>query len=709
MKQKEQYAGLDYFRVIAALLVITIHTSPLSSVDITGDFVLTRIIARIAVPFFFMTSGFFLLPDYTENKKSLWRFIKKTAIYYIFGSILYLPVNLYAGYFNKSDLLYNIFRDILLDGTFYHLWYLPAAMLGALITCFLLKKFKASNAFFITLLLYAIGLFGDSYYGAISKVYLIKSFYGVLFTVSSYTRNGIFFAPVFIMLGGIIRNHKVRRVKSCTLCFLISFALLIVEGLLLHAFNLQKHDTMYFMLLPCMFFLFQSLLFISGKGSKILRKLSMVMYIIHPFIIILLRGILKACRLKVLIDKSLIFYILVSAFTFVLSFFIVKKAKGINKKNTSNEKVQGDRAWAEINLDNLRENVKLIKGQLQEGCEIMAVVKANAYGFGDVKISNFLSGLGIKSFAIATVDEGIRLRKNGIKGNILILGYTGPHRIYDLVKYNLMQTVADLEHAKELDAFNEEISVHIKVDTGMHRLGEYYKNIEKIESIYRCKNLKICGIFSHLCTADSLQADDVEFTREQINSFYKVLRKLKEHNLKIPKAHIQSSYGILNYPEVKLSYARIGIALYGVLSAKDRTKVKLDLKPVLSLRSRVVLTRKISEGDTVGYGRQFTAMKDLHIAVISIGYADGLPRALSCGNGEVLLHGCRVPIIGRICMDQLMININDVENVKPGDIVTLIGSDGKEEITAEEVAAASHTITNELLSRLGERIERIYL
>ncbi|GBF33696.1 alanine racemase [Desulfocucumis palustris] len=369
-----------------------------------------------------------------------------------------------------------------------------------------------------------------------------------------------------------------------------------------------------------------------------------------------------------------------------------------------------DRAWAEIHLANLGHNVKVLRNLLPHGCELMAVVKANAYGHGDVKIARYLNRIGVFSFAVATIEEGIRLRTYGIKGNILILGYTDPHRLPELVRYRLSQTVVDYKHAKQLNASEQPISVHIKIDTGMHRLGESCNNTAEIESIFQCRNLRVCGIYTHLYVADSTQEDDIAFTKEQLSDFYTLLEHLKQHRIKLPKMHIQSSYGILNYPELQCSYARIGIALYGVLSSpSNRTKIQPELRPVLSLKSRVVLIRQIVAGECVGYGRAFSASRNTRIAVLSIGYADGVPRSLSCGKGEVLIHGCRAPIIGRICMDQLMIDITDIHNVKRGDIATLLGEGGSEVITAEEVAAASETIANELLSRLGSRLERVYL
>ena len=191
----------------------------------------------------------------------------------------------------------------------------------------------------------------------------------------------------------------------------------------------------------------------------------------------------------------------------------------------------------------------------------------------------------------------------------------------------------------------------------------------------------------------------------QINCFYKVLDQIKERGIKLPKTHIQSSYGLLNYPELKCDYVRTGVALYGVLSSpNDKTKLNLDLKPVLSLKSRVVLTRIIKKGESVGYGRTFVANRDSKIALLPIGYADGYPRNLSGGKCYVLINGHKAPIVGRICMDQMAVDVTDIPDVKVGMEVTLIGSDGNREITAPMVADNASSITNELLSRMGQRL-----
>jgi len=339
----------------------------------------------------------------------------------------------------------------------------------------------------------------------------------------------------------------------------------------------------------------------------------------------------------------------------------------------------------------------------------MSVVKANAYGHGAVRVSSRLNEIGIDHFAVATIDEGIQLRKRGIEGEILILGYTSPLRTPELSHYDLTQTAVDISHAVALNNGGKSIKTHIKVNTGMNRLGENFNHVSGIADLFKFKNLEITGIFTHLCVSDSSKMDDITFTNEQIRNFYELLSELKSKNIRIPIIHIQSSYGVLNYPGLMCDYARIGIVLYGVFSTSNsRTRLSPDLRPVLSLKSRVVLIRTVEPGEYVGYGRNFIAKRKTKIAIISIGYGDGIPRCLSGGKGNVLIRGHRVPIVGKICMDQLMADVTEIPRAAEGDVVTLIGEDGCEEITAEQMAENAGTISNELLSRLGNRVERIF-
>lgn len=706
MSKYKSYTGVDFFRLIAAILIITIHTSPLASFSATGDFILTRIVARVAVPFFFMTSGFFLISRYSRDNDKLKKFVKKTACIYGVAIFIYIPVNVYNGYFNGDTLIPNILKDLLFDGTIYHLWYLPASIFGAWIAWYLVKHLDYKRALIVSSILYLIGLFGDSYYGIAEKIRGLNSFYQFVFQVSDYTRNGIFFAPVFFVLGGLIADthHKISFGKS--VCgFGFSFAFMLAEAMLLHYFDLQRHDSMYMFLLPCIYFLFQAILHFQGKRLVWMRTLSLCMYIIHPMMIIAVRLLAKITHLQNLLIENSMLHFLMVCFTSVV--FSIVVTAFLNTRSRKNRKPASkmDRAWIEVDLKNLVHNAKVLKKAMPPKCQLMAVVKAEAYGHRAFEISACLEKAGVKAFAVATIDEGIQLRKYGIRGEILILGYTAVWRAAELRKYNLIQTLIDYEYATALNKQGVSIKAHLKIDTGMHRLGISSNDLTDVEKVFSLKHITVCGIYTHLCCSDSLEASDVAFTCEQIDRFYSLIDALRNRGITVPKLHIQSSYGFFNYPQLQCDYVRTGVALYGVLSSPhDETVRELDLRPVLSLKSEVILIRSVSKGDSVGYGRTFIAGRDSRIAIIPIGYADGVPRDLSCGNGAVRIGQYIVPIIGRICMDQLAVDITDADDIAVGDIATLIEAKADSELAAPVVADHTGSISNELLCRMGARL-----
>ncbi|MCM1127682.1 MAG: serine racemase VanT catalytic subunit [Lachnospiraceae bacterium] len=373
------------------------------------------------------------------------------------------------------------------------------------------------------------------------------------------------------------------------------------------------------------------------------------------------------------------------------------------------------RAWIELNLDNLLHNANQLKSRLSPGCRLMPAVKANAYGHGSVLIARALNQMGIRSFCVASAREGAALREAGIEGQILVLGFTHPEVFPLLTKYDLTQTVVDAAYAGLLADYGSPLKVHISVDTGMRRLGERSEHLSSILSFWRYKTLKITGLYSHLCVADSPSPVDIQFTLMQFQRFDTIVDALHQKGIDGFSTHIQGSYGFLNYPEYHYDYIRPGIALYGCKSLPaDQTKVELPLRPVLSLKARLVSIRALLPGESAGYGLTYTAEKPLLIGTVSIGYADGIPRSLS-GKGYALVRGRRAPVIGRICMDQLLLDVTDIPDAAPMDEVVLIGSsvysDGiseyKNEISVEELAQQGQTISNEILSCLGERLERI--
>lgn len=363
-----------------------------------------------------------------------------------------------------------------------------------------------------------------------------------------------------------------------------------------------------------------------------------------------------------------------------------------------------DRAWKELDLKNLAHNVGELNAIMPEGCSLMAILKANAYGHGAYEISKELMKLGIDAYAVATLDEGIELRTFGVKGIILVLGYTDPFRASDLNKHRITQCVFDTEYAEKLNSVGYKLSVHIAIDSGMHRLGIDSNDTNAVKSIYNMNNLSVDGIFTHLCSCDSLKDEEVAYTNKQINAFMSVIDHLKASGYDVKSKHIQSSYGLINYPDIKCDYARIGISLYGVDSSVVSDKLrKINVRPVMSLKSRIIQVRSLNADEYVGYSRTFKTERESRIAVVPVGYADGLPRCLSGGKAEVLVCGKRAPIIGRICMDQFIIDITDIPGACFNSVVTVIGNDGEESISAEELASKADTITNDLLSGLGQR------
>lgn len=368
---------------------------------------------------------------------------------------------------------------------------------------------------------------------------------------------------------------------------------------------------------------------------------------------------------------------------------------------------QKGRAWIELNIDNLAHNISQFRSILSPKCAIMPAIKANAYGHGAVIIAEALQDLGIKDFCVATVNEAIELREAGISGQLLILGYTSQEQFSDLVRYNLTQTVIDYLYAKLLNDYGQAVSVHIGIDTGMHRLGERSENIEDIYKIWGFDNLKITGVYSHLCVSDGGSDAERKLTLKQVAEFNSVIDSLHRKGIYHFKTHIQGSYGVLNYPFLKFDYARLGIALYGVLSSpNDRIISDIKLKPVLSLKARIACVKQLHKGEAIGYGFTYKARKEMRIATVTIGYADGIPRELS-NKGFVLINGTRAAIVGRICMDQLMVDVTGIQGVSYGDEVIFIGKSGDSEIFAADLANSIDTISNELLSQLGNRLGRI--
>jgi serine/alanine racemase len=700
MRASSKHAVLDAFRVAAAFLVVSIHVSPLQSIDTTADFIFTRIIARVAVPFFLMITGYFLASHEADrNSLNFKTFLKKAAVLYGAAIVIFLPLNYYNGYLSNSPM--QMLKDILFNGTFYHLWYLPAILLGALITVPLWRKFGWRFVFTASVLLYVIGLGGDSYYGFASRIPALKTFYDGVFGIADYTRNGVFLAPVFLMMGtGLFAQKKTRPPfsrRTLIVGLAVSFGVLVAEALWLHSIDVQRHDSMYIMLLPCMYFLFALLASFDTKGNKKLRTGAMAVYIIHPWSIVLVRGVAKFTgTVDLLVDNQLILYILVCIVTAIAAAVFIYLMNMIKKPAPS---LTG-RAWIEIDRQALRHNAEVLQKLLPATNRLIAVVKANGYGHGAVEVARELEKCGVQAFATATLDEGVALRRGGVRGDILVMGYTNPADAKLLKRCRLTQTVMDGAYASALHETGIKLDVHIKIDSG---------DLPEIERIFGFKNLIVKGMLTHLSEADNLTDGAIEFTLNQVSAFTATVDILKAKGYPVGKLHIQESYGILNYPDLPCDYARAGIALYGVLCKNDKTRLSPELRPALALKARVAEVKRINSGEPVSYSRTFIAKAPMKIATVTIGYADGIPRNSIHRDGYVLLHGQRAPIIGRICMDLMVIDVTKIDGAKAGDIVTVIGRDGEETIRCEDLAESCGTITNEILSRLGPRLPRLFI
>lgn len=384
---------------------------------------------------------------------------------------------------------------------------------------------------------------------------------------------------------------------------------------------------------------------------------------------------------------------------------------------TDTQAAGGRRAWIDIRLDHIVHNAGFLKSLLPEKTGIMAVLKADAYGHGAGQTGIALEKHGVSHFAVADLGEALTLRKSGVKGEILILGAT-PVSEYDLLlRHNLSQSLIGEDYARELARVlslhtrrsGRKMKIHVKLDTGMGRLGEPWHRRDALRSIYAWDCFSVQGTFSHLSSADGLSEEDRDYTLSQIKRFFDTTAFLKASGVETGPVHLQSSYGILNYPGLPCAFARPGIALYGNLSDKTSSPSRAAfLKPALSLSARVVQVKPMEKDIPVGYGRHFRMPAKGKMAVIAMGYADGLPRSLSDRGGEVLIHGQRAPIAGRICMDYFMADVTHINEVTAGDTATLIGEDGDETIRAEDLAQKCGTITNELFSRLGSRLEKRY-
>lgn len=367
--------------------------------------------------------------------------------------------------------------------------------------------------------------------------------------------------------------------------------------------------------------------------------------------------------------------------------------------------------WAEINLDTLASNMRQIKS-CSKSKEIIAVVKADAYGHGALDIAPVLLENGATSLAVAVVNEGVELRRGGIECPIMVLGFTPPSLIDNLLKYDIQQTVFSYNYAKELSTIakrkHKKAKIHIAVDTGMGRIGfmPSEESIKEVIEISKLPNIEIEGLFSHFSTADE---KDKEYSNYQLNSFNNFYEGLKNQGVNIKIRHIANSAAITEMPETHFEAVRPGIILYGYYPSEEVDKSRIKLKPVMELKTNIVHIKSIPSGYYISYGRRFQASRDSIIATLPVGYADGYTRLLN-NKAKVIINGQLAPVVGSICMDQCMVDVTDIEGgVKVGDEVILIGEKDGVKLNADHIAKMLGTINYEVVCMITKRVPRVYI
>lgn len=372
------------------------------------------------------------------------------------------------------------------------------------------------------------------------------------------------------------------------------------------------------------------------------------------------------------------------------------------------------RAWAEISLDALTHNVEKIREKLADGTEYCAVVKADAYGHGEEIVCRRLYELGVRFYAVSSFEEAVRVRGYCPEGEILILGYTSPECAPMLAEKHIIQTIVSGEYAKALSDFSQPgcpVRCHIALDTGMGRIGVQTEEPAacywELEQILAHPGLSVEGLFTHFAVADEDAAEHVAYTNKQEETIFRVADHLRSKGADLKHVHCMNSAAILYRNTPRSTLGRAGIIMYG-LKPNAALDVPLDLEPVLSFRSRISHIKTAAAGTCISYGRTYVTDTERRIATVTIGYADGYSRALS-NKGEVLVCGTRCPITGRVCMDQMMIDVTDVPEAEIGAVVTLIGTDGTETITADDVAGICGTIGYEIVCGISKRVPRMFL
>lgn len=374
------------------------------------------------------------------------------------------------------------------------------------------------------------------------------------------------------------------------------------------------------------------------------------------------------------------------------------------------------RTWAEVSLDNLEHNYRAIKNHIPEGCRFLGVMKADAYGHGAVPLSHALCELGAEYLAVSNLEEAIQLRRGGVRAPMLILGYTPASFADTMVFMDITQEVHSLEYAKELDTAlagtNYILNVHLKLDTGMTRIGffayDHERTLPELLEVCGLPHLHVEGVFTHFCVADSKAPEDEAFTRTQYARFTAMLDALAAHGIRPELRHCASSGATILYPELALDMVRPGIATYGHAPSEDAEGI-LDLRPLMTVRTTVAQLREIPAGTSISYGRTYTAERDMRVAVLPIGYADGLLRGLS-GKVSFRIRGKMARSVGRICMDMCVVDVSEIPEIRVGDEAALFGYDTDGTLLpCERIAQQAGTISYEILCGISKRIPRIYM
>ena len=368
------------------------------------------------------------------------------------------------------------------------------------------------------------------------------------------------------------------------------------------------------------------------------------------------------------------------------------------------------RTWAEIDLDHLTHNFEVIRRHVGDKVKLLGVVKADGYGHGAVEIAKRLEQLGAGYLAVSNIDECEELRDSGVTLPILMLGFTPADQTARILQLHMTQAVQSYAIAKEFSdravALGGKMTVHIKLDTGMGRIGMQPtdESIEEIKKIYSLPNIEINGIFTHFACADE---EDKTSCNNQKKKYLDFVGKLDKAGVEIPIKHMCNSAGIIEFDDNFLDMVRSGIMTYGLYPSEEVDRSKLELHPALELKSHIAYIKSVGPGFTVSYGSTFTSKSNMRIATVPVGYGDGYPRALS-NKGKVLIHGKFANIIGRVCMDQFMVDVTDIPEAKQGDEVTLIGKDQDNVITVEDVADNAHSFNYEFCCGINRRVPRVY-